>query len=140
MASVATSVRRPAISHFWREILKHTDSLQALLALGAHPARVFTTVTTTYVVTLLDDIILANDTGGGAFTVTLPDAVLAKNRQFTIKKIDANVTTITIATTGSGTLDGMATDVYSCAQQYNMVTYASDGTNYHNVGAYFDAA
>ncbi len=131
--ATATSVRRPVISQFWREILKNTDSLAALLALGAHPARVFRTVTTTATITLLDDILLCNDTGASGFTVTMPKRGDAKNRQFLIKKIDANASTITLASPDAALFDGAATDIYSVAQQYNAALIACDGINWHKL-------
>ena len=125
------------ITPFIRTLLDDFDAVSAreTLGLNGSPIRLFTTVTTTYAALLTDDIILCN--GGGAFTVTLPNANLGK--QFILKKIDNNVATVTIATNDSATLDGSSTDAYSLAQQYNMVVYACDGTNWHNIGTHYDA-
>ena len=113
-------------------VLANTNSLAALLSLGAGPsAPTFKTVTTTYQILEGDDVILCNDTGASGFTVTLP-AVKA-GLVFVIKKIDANVSTITVATPDSATLDGDATDIISCVGQYHIVTYACDGTNWHRL-------
>lgn len=60
--------------------------------------------TTTYTVTSSDCVILA-DTSGGAFTLTLPDAATNAGRMFHIK-LDTKSGALTIAPTGSDTIDG----------------------------------
>jgi len=125
-----TSRRRPRITNFWLGILASTNSAAALLALGAGPAaRAFRTVTTTATIVITDDILLCNDTGAAGFTVTLP--AREEGLVFVIKKIDANVSVITIATPDAATVDGSATNVISLVAQNHIVTVACDGTDWH---------
>lgn len=86
-------------------------------------------ITAAYTATLVDQIILANATGGG-ITVTLPDATLigTLNRQYTVKKTDSSANAITIATTASQTIDGASTQ--SLGTQYMDITVVSDGSNW----------
>jgi len=60
---------------------------------------------------LYTDQMVEVDAGGGPVTVTLPTAVGHSGQWFTIKKIDATVNAVTIATTGGQTIDGGATAV-----------------------------
>jgi len=69
----------------------------------------------------------------GAVTVTLPSAEVRKGRTYTIKDESGAAATnnITVATEGSETIDGSATDVIS--DNYGAKTYYSDGTNWFEV-------
>lgn len=86
-------------------------------------------VTSAYLVTRADSIILADATGG-AFTVTLVTPVGIKARRYTIKRLNAGANAVTIAT-ASGLIDGAATQ--ALAAQYAKITVVSDGTNWQTV-------
>ncbi len=127
-----TSRRRPRISNFWLGVLENTNSVAALLALGAGAdAPAFTAVATTYQILTTDEVILCDDTGASGFTVTLPARVTGLVH--VIKKIDANASTITVASPDAATMDGDATDTLSLIAQYDIVTYGCDGTNWHRL-------
>lgn len=66
----------------------------------------------------------------GAVTVTLPSAEVRKGRIYTVKDESgaAASNNITVATEGSETIDGSATDVISV--NYESKSYYSDGTNW----------
>lgn len=72
------------------------------------------------------ECILGN-AAGGAITITLPTAASNTN-VYTVKKIDASVNTVTIATTASQTVDGGATAVLRV--RYASVNLVSDGSNW----------
>ncbi len=82
------------------------------------------TKTSDYTVQADDQIILGN----GTVTITLLAPV--KDRAFTIKNIHAS-NTVTVATTGSETIDGAST--ISLSTQYDAITVISDGTNWYIV-------
>jgi hypothetical protein len=69
----------------------------------------------------------------GAVTITLPTAQLRKGRVYTVKDESGAAATnnITVATEGSETIDGSATDVIS--DNYGSKTYYSDGSNWFTV-------
>ncbi len=77
-----------------------------------------------YTIDADDQIILGN----GTVTITLPTPV--GNRSYTIKNIHASLT-VTVATTGSETIDGASTVALS--SQYDAITVISDGSNWHVV-------
>ena len=82
-------------------------------------------VSTTSSLTNGNSIVLA--TGGvGGITLTLPSPTSGKI--FNIKKVDADVGTITVDTT-SGLIDGSANKVIS--SQYDSLTITSDGSNFY---------
>ena len=66
----------------------------------------------------------------GAVTVTLPTAEVRKGRIYTVKDESGAAATnnITVATEGSETIDGSATDVINV--NYESKSYYSDGTNW----------
>jgi hypothetical protein len=76
-----------------------------------------------------DDSFITCDTSGGAFTVTLPDALNVKGREFDIKKIDSSANAATLDGKGSQTIDGSITAVIQA--QYESVTVISDGSTWH---------
>lgn len=86
-----------------------------------------TTQTSAYTATGTDVTILANATGG-AFSVTLPTAVGATGKIYTVKKIDSSVNAVTVATTSSQTIDNQTTE--PLARQFDAVTVQSDGANW----------
>jgi hypothetical protein len=66
-------------------------------------------------------------TGASTITLTLPSAVTAQV-SYIIKKIDSGVGSVTINTTSSQTIDGVATK--SIAYQYGYLQVVSDGANW----------
>lgn len=90
------------------------------LGSSASPVR---TVTANYTMTASDDTVRINST---TKTVTLPTAVGATGRTYTVKLV-AN-STGTVGTTSSQTIDGSTT--YSLSAQYKYVTVKSDGANW----------
>lgn len=88
-------------------------------------------VTTLAASTPLDDThhtVLGN-AGAGSITLTLPLASAAGNREYRVKKTDATSNTVTIARSGSDTIDGQTSRVLG--SQYEAVIVQSDGTNWH---------
>jgi hypothetical protein len=65
-------------------------------------------VTTTYTVDVLDDIIFA-DTTGGAFTITLPPLADVSIKRLDIKKLVGAAPLLTIDADGTETIDGSLT-------------------------------
>ena len=90
------------------------------------PARdAVTTVDAAYTVEFEDGLILANSTGG-ALTVTLPLAATMTGRVVTVKRVNGGGNNVTIARSGSDTLDG-ATSL-TLSSQYQSYTLQSDGS------------
>jgi hypothetical protein len=71
------------------------------------------------------------DATGLARVVTLPTAASAIYRQYTIKKIDASVNTVTVDAAGAETIDGALTVVLTL--QWERVTIQSNGTAWFRV-------
>lgn len=86
-----------------------------------------TTVTTTYSILTSDGLIICN-TAGGAFTVTLPNAVGILGKRYVITKGDASTNILTVATTSSQTMDGVTT--IRMATQGDDLVVISDGSNW----------
>lgn len=82
-------------------------------------------VTTTYAISDLDNLILA-DSSSAAFTVTLPDSTGLLGRHYTV--INTGTKIVTIATTSPQTINGGTT--FALPAQYFSVTLYSDGTNW----------
>lgn len=95
-------------------------------AFGEHFVAIVTK-TTTYVVTLLDHVILCN-ASGGAFTVTLPTAASGKI-VYHIKKIDSSSNAVTVDGNGSETIDDELIKIISI--QHNSMMVVSDLSNWH---------
>lgn len=93
---------------------------------GGGSAFSWVTKTTNYTVTTGDSGILV-DTSGGNVTITLPTAV-GLTQQFTIKKKSSDANTVTVATSGGQTIDGVSTFVI--ATQYQSIDVGGDGSNY----------
>jgi hypothetical protein len=106
----------PRISHPV-ELLSWADQLEADGAVK--------TVTTTYTATALDELLLA-DASGGAFTVTLPRAEDGTKR-LTIKRISAGLNAVTIGVQGLDTIEGSAS--VSLATQWAGTTLQSNGVD-----------
>jgi hypothetical protein len=83
-----------------------------------------------YTVLVTDKVIFKSGITGGGDTVTLPSGA-ATGQVFIIKDSGGNASTdsITIATAGAETIDGVST--YSIRQDYQSVTVIFDGTNYN---------
>ena len=81
----------------------------------------------------LDDLILVDATSG-AVTMTLETAVGCDGRRHIIKKSDSSGNAVTVACTGSQTIDGAAT--VSLAAQYETLFVMSNGTNWEAVSQY----
>ena len=85
----------------------------------------------TYIAKAGDRLIGVNR--AGAVTVTLPTVQLRAGRTYTVKDESGAAATnnITVATEGSETIDGSATDTIS--QNYGSKAYYSDGSNWFTV-------
>lgn len=84
-----------------------------------------------YTATAADNVIVCNSTTA-AFTVTLPTAVGALGRTYTVKKTDSSANAVTVDPNGAQTVDGAAT--YTLAKQWQSVTVVSDGANWQIAG------
>ena len=73
-----------------------------------------------------DDATILVNAAGGAVTVTLPAPVMGK--KYVVKKIDASVNNMVIATSGGATIDGAATRTTSVP--YQTFVLQNDGTNW----------
>jgi hypothetical protein len=67
-------------------------------------------------------------TGTSATTLTLPDATACQGRNYWIKNSSSNSSTLTIATTSSQTIDGLAS--WSLTQTHKVMRVVSNGTNW----------
>jgi hypothetical protein len=68
-------------------------------------------------------------TGTSATTLTLPTAAGITGREYWIKNVSSNSSTLTIATTSSQTVDGLTS--WSLTQQYKAIRVVSNGTNWY---------
>jgi hypothetical protein len=80
--------------------------------------------TTTYTAVINDFV----NCTSGTFTVTLPTAVGQSGKSIVVKNSGTGV--ITIATTSSQTMDGVASAGVTIATQYNTLVFTSDGANW----------
>lgn len=71
-------------------------------------------------------------TGTTAATLTLPTAVGITGRMYCIKNASSNISTLTIATTSSQTIDGASTATLN--NSYQTLSVVSDGSNWYIVG------
>jgi hypothetical protein len=67
----------------------------------------------------------------GAVVLTLPTALLSKWMQYTFKKTDASVNTVTVDAAGAETIDGALTVVMTL--QWERITIQSDGTAWFRI-------
>lgn len=81
-----------------------------------------------YTVTNTDTVVFADATGGNT-TITLPAASGVSGYRFYIKRVDGSSNTVTVARTGSDTIDG-ATSL-SLDIRYMSITVVSDGSNWY---------
>jgi hypothetical protein len=89
-------------------------------------------VTSAYIATLNDSIILVDATSG-AITVTLPAASDCEQKRFTIKKTDISANAVTIDGNGAETIDGAATKTLST--QYKSYELIAHGGSWWIVSA-----
>ena len=90
-----------------------------------------TNKTANYTLTTTDGSVFCNATGG-AFTITLPTAVSAGGKIYSIKKTDSSTNAVVVGTTSSQTIDGNLTQ--SLAIQNAWITVQSDGANWQIIG------
>lgn len=94
-----------------------------------HIPTVISSQTGTYAILASDEFIPCS-AAGGSFTATLPTAVGATGKTYTIKRTDQTLANaVTIATTSSQTIDGVTTR--KLTTQYEQYTVVSDGSNWH---------
>lgn len=65
------------------------------------------------------------DCTAGAITITLPAANSYSYKKYVVKKVDSSANAITVAVTGTDTIEGAATSTISA--QYGYIEYVSDG-------------
>ena len=84
----------------------------------------------TYTVLRTDDIIHSTYSATGAVTITIPTALMAEKKTFTIKDAGgkAGTNNITIATQGAETIDGGVT--YIITNDYDAITLYSNGSHW----------
>lgn len=75
-----------------------------------------------------NDSVLTGNASGGTIAFTLPSAVGAAGRQYTIKKVDSSANAVSISTTSSETIDGNTS--LNLPSQWNYITVISDGSNW----------
>jgi hypothetical protein len=68
----------------------------------------------------------------GNLTILLPAAASVSGRQYTVKKVDVSVNTVTVDANAAETIDGAATVVLSA--QWDSVTIQSNGTSWDVIG------
>jgi len=89
----------------------------------AVPYRGFTSATTA---AITDNMLVF--TGTSAATLTLPDATACAGRMYWVKSTSSNASTLTIATTASQTIDGLAN--WTLTQTNKVIRLVSDGSNW----------
>jgi len=84
----------------------------------------------TYTVLRTDDILNVTYTATGAITITIPTALMAEKKTFTIKDAGglAGTNNINIGTEGAETIDGAAS--YVINSNYDAITLYSNGTSW----------
>lgn len=99
-------------------------------AWGDVAAPVFTTntQTTSYTVTSADTVVFADATSGNV-TITLPAASGLAGYRFYVKRIDGSAHTVTIARSGSDTIDGMTS--FTLDLQYTAFGVVSNGSAWY---------
>lgn len=89
---------------------------------------VSTKTATTYTITSSDTVIIADATSN-VVTITLPLASAHAGYRFYVKRKDNSGNAVTIARTGSDTIDGATSQTLD--SQYTSATIVSDGTNWY---------
>lgn len=118
-------VRLPAGSN--GQVLKLASGLPSWAPV---PASQFatTTQTTSYTVSSTDTVVFADATSVNV-TITLPAASGLAGYRFYIKRIDGSAHTVTVARSGSDTIDGAAS--FTLDMQYTAIAVISNGTNWY---------
>jgi len=83
-----------------------------------------TRVTTTYTILATDEVIFC-DTDGGAFTVTLPAGVVGAT--YRIINVGSSGNDVTLATTGSDTVNGAASERIADAEHFELTYESTEG-------------
>jgi hypothetical protein len=83
---------------------------------------------TTYTITSTDTVVIADATSN-AVTITLPTASTVTGYRYFIKRKDNTANVVTVARSGSDTIDGAAS--FTLDLQYTSMTVVSDGTNWY---------
>lgn len=109
--------------------IKFADGV--LFNLGEIVLKSIATKTSAYTINISDYTILA-DVSSGAFSITLPTAIGNTGRMFVIKKMDSSANALTLATTGSETIDDDLS--ISLKAQYSRAMVQSDGSNWVRIG------
>lgn len=111
----------------WQRLREDLELPTLIRAINERLVSPVVSKTAAYSATVRDQLIKADATGG-AFTVTLPTAVGATSKTYTIKRMNAGANAVTVACSGAETIDGSAT--YSLSSQYASVTVVSDNSNW----------
>ena len=106
-----------------------------ILSERAATARFTTAVSANYTVAEPINVVLVT-TAANAVTVELPvvTAGYYYNSTISVKKVDSGAGAVTVNTADSATIDGAASVSFS--HQYESMTFATDGTNWHVVSDY----
>ncbi len=83
---------------------------------------------TSYTITSSDTVVIA-DASSNNVTITLPAASGVTGYRYYVKRKDGSANTVTIARTGSDTIDGATSQTLN--QQYTSATVVSDGSNWY---------
>lgn len=83
---------------------------------------------TTYTISNTDTVVIADATSNGV-TVTLPVASTVTGYRYYVKRKDGTANTVSIARSGSDTIDGATSQTLNA--QYTSVTVVSDGSNWY---------
>jgi hypothetical protein len=86
------------------------------------------TKTSSYTVTTSDTVVFADATSGNV-TITLPTASGVTGYRFYVKRIDNSANTVTIARSGSDTIDGATS--FTLDLQYTSVAVVSNGSAWY---------
>jgi len=82
--------------------------------------------------TLDKESVLLVDTNGGAITITVPLAADNEGRCYYVKDVDGGANAVTLARSGTDTIDGLTTLVLATAK--GTAKIISDGANWHRIG------
>lgn len=108
-----------------------TGSTLVALLTGAATNLTVSSQSTTYTVSISDDVLLVS--AASAWTLTLPTAVGNIGKVFRFVRTDATTNAITIDGNASETIDGVTT--YNLTGQHNFIAIVSDGSNWRKIAA-----
>lgn len=92
---------------------------------------IFATATktgTTYTIGTSDTVVIADATSNNV-TISLPTASTVTGYRYYVKRKDGSANTVTVARSGSDTIDGATSQTLNA--QYTSVTVVSDGSNWY---------